>query len=124
MRVSSEFKEIFCKDHKVPIKIFAEPYFSERVKLLDPFYGTTKKWEVFAGELEKYHNREEYYEERNRVKESAITDIKNSTAYQKFNTENVDYGISRNLSDNTFFIQGMMEEHSLVLTLLKQIFLC
>lgn len=89
MEISSKAKERFCKDCNIPIKLFQEPYFSERIKLFDTFYGTMSKWELFVSELEKYNCEQDYFEEYNRVKDLAISSIKGTEAYLKFNEEDM-----------------------------------
>lgn len=89
MEVSMRAKERFCKDCNIPIKLFQEPYFTDRLKLFDKFYGTIEKWNTFLGELQKYHCEQDYFEEYNRVKDTAILNIKNSEAYQRFNEEDM-----------------------------------
>lgn len=95
MEVSLKAKERFCKDCNIPIRLFQEPYFTDRLKLYDRFYGTLEKWDVFLGELKKYNCEQEYFEEYNRVKDAAIEDIKNTEAYREFNTEDMNtYSVS------------------------------
>lgn len=95
MEVSLKAKERFCKDCNIPIRLFQEPYFTDRLKLYDRFYGTLEKWDVFLGELEKYNCEQDYFEEYNRVKDAAIEDIKNTEAYREFNTEDMNtYSVS------------------------------
>lgn len=89
MEVSSKAKERFCKDCNIPLRLFQEPYFADRLKLYDRFYGTLSKWDLFVKELEKYHCEQDYFEEYNRVKDSVITNIKNSEGYQQFNNEDM-----------------------------------
>lgn len=89
MKVSTRAKERFCKDCNIPIRIFQEPYFTDRLTLYDKFYGTLEKWNIFLNELGKYHCEQDYFEEYNRVKDAAILDIKNTKAYQKFNEEDM-----------------------------------
>ena len=89
MEVSTRAKERFCKDCNIPIRIFQEPYFTDRLKLYDRFYRTLEKWDMFLNELQKYHCEQDYFEEYNRVKDAAILDIKNTEAYQKFNEEDM-----------------------------------
>ena len=48
MEVSMKAKERFCKDCNIPIKIFQEPYFTDRLKLYNPFYNTLKRWDRFV----------------------------------------------------------------------------
>lgn len=105
MEVSIKAKERFCKDCNIPIKIFQEPYFTDRLKLYDKFYGTLKKWEVFLNELQKYHCEQDYFEEYNRVKDAAILDIKNSVEYQRFNVEDMNkYSVThKNLPNKDIF---------------------
>lgn len=81
---SIQLRERFCKDCNIPLKLYQSPYFEERLKLYDPFYGTMEKWDIFLKELEKYKCEQDYFEDYNRIKEAAITSIKNTAAYQKF----------------------------------------
>lgn len=89
MEVSTRAKERFCKDCNIPIRIFQEPYFTDRLALYDRFYGTLEKWDIFLSELSKYNCEQDYFEEYNRVKDAAILDIKNTEAYKKFNEEDM-----------------------------------
>ena len=105
MKISTRAKERFCKDCNIPIRIFQEPYFTDRLTLYDKFYGTLKKWDIFLNELSKYHCEQEYFEEYNRVKDAAILDIKNTEAYQKFNEEDMNkYAVThKNLPNKDIF---------------------
>lgn len=89
MEVSVVAKQRFCKDCNIPLRIFQEPYFSDRIKLYDKFYGTNEKWNLFVSELEKYHCEQDYFEEYNRIKDSAILSIKESSSYKRFNEEDM-----------------------------------
>lgn len=89
MEVSNRAKERFCKDCNIPIRLFQEPYFSDRIQLFDKFYGTIEKWDRFVNELQKYNSEQDYFEEYNRVKDAAITSIKESESYQRFNAEDM-----------------------------------
>lgn len=89
MEVSTRAKERFCKDCNIPIRLFQEPYFTDRLTLFDKFYGTLDKWNLFLEELQKYNCEQDYFEEYNRVKDSAILTIKESEAYQRFNADDM-----------------------------------
>ena len=89
MIISTKLRERFCKDCNIPIHIFQEPYFTDRLKLYDKFYGTLEKWDTFVKELENYHCEQDYFEEYNNVKDCAISSIKNSEAYQRFIEEDM-----------------------------------
>ena len=89
MTISKKMRERFCKDCNIPIKLFIEPYFTDRLNLFDKYYGSVDKWNLFLKELEKYNNQQDYFEEYNKVKDSAILNIKNSEAYQKLNSDDM-----------------------------------
>lgn len=85
MEIEVKVRERFCKNLDIPIKLYHEPYFSDRLKLFDPFYNTLSKWKNFTKELEKYTSMEDYFAEYDRVKEEAIASIKGTLGYEKFN---------------------------------------
>ena len=87
--ITPKLKERFCKDCNIPLKIYEEPYFTNRLELYDPFYQSIHKWNVFKSELKKYHCEQDYFEEYNCIKDQAINDIKNTDAYQRFNQEDM-----------------------------------
>lgn len=97
MNISGKAKERFCKDCNVQIRLFQEPYFSDRINLFDKFFGTVNKWNVFVEELNKYNYEQDYFEEYNKIKDAAIHDIKSSEAYIRFNSEDMNnYAIQHN----------------------------
>lgn len=87
--ITSKLKERFCKDCNIPLKIYEEPYFTDRLVLYDLFYQSIHKWNIFKSELKEYHCEQDYFEEYNRIKDQAINDIKNTDAYQRFNQEDM-----------------------------------
>lgn len=89
MEVSEKLKERFCKDCNIPLKLFKEPYFTDRLQLYDNYYNTLDKWNTFTRELEKYKCEQDYFEEYNRVKDTAINVIKDSDGYKRFNEEDM-----------------------------------
>ena len=89
MDISEKLKERFCKDCNIPLKLFKEPYFTDRLQLYDNYYNTLDKWNIFVKELDKYKCEQDYLEEYNRVKDAAIKDIKDSDGYKRFNVEDM-----------------------------------
>lgn len=89
MEITENLRKRFCRDCNIPIKIYREPYFSQRLKLYDKYFGTLEKWALFVSELEKYENEQDYNEEYNRVKDEAIESIKQSEGYLRFNSEDM-----------------------------------
>ena len=89
MELSPNIKERFCKDCNIPLKLFQEPYFTDRLKLYDSYYGTLQKWELFVKELTKYRCEQDYFEEYNRVKDTAIGEIQETDGYKRFTSEDM-----------------------------------
>lgn len=89
MVISNKLKQRFCKDCKIPISVYDEPYFSDRLELYDKFYNSKEKWNVFLSEVAKYDCDQGYFEEYNRVKEQAMSSIKESDAFKRFNNEDM-----------------------------------
>lgn len=89
MIISNKLKERFCKECNIPLRLFQELYFTDRLKLYDKYYNTLNKWDLFVEELQKYNCEQDYFEEYNRVKDAAINDIKKSDGFQRFNKEDM-----------------------------------
>lgn len=68
MEVSEKLKERFCKDCNIPLRLYKEPYFMDRLQLYDSYYNALDKWNIFVRELDKYKCEQDYLEEYNRVK--------------------------------------------------------
>ena len=95
--ITIKLKERFCKDCNIPIKLFHDPYFGLRLALFNSYYDTIRQWETFVESLEPYNNEQEYFEEYNRVKDKAISRIKDSEAYQGFNEEDMNqFAVQKN----------------------------
>ena len=77
-------KKRFCKDCNLPINLFDEPYFTQRLKALDVQFDCVKKFDTFCADLEKYDTEQEYFEYYNTVKDSVINMIKDNIEYMKF----------------------------------------
>lgn len=87
MKMTNKLKSRFVKDYKIPIRIFDEPYFSERLALFNIYYDSLNKYNQFVKMLESYNNEEDYFAEYNRIKDAAISFIKSTNAYIRFNEE-------------------------------------
>ena len=85
MKMTEKLKERFVRDCKIPIRLYAEPYFTERLALFDKYYNTLEKWKAFCKEVEKFPNEEEYFNMYNTTKESAMYFIKTSQGFDNFN---------------------------------------
>ena len=52
MKISNRLKARFCKECNVPIDIYEEPYFSERLELYNRILDIKPKWERFISSLD------------------------------------------------------------------------
>ncbi len=82
-----DLRKRFVKDQSIPINIFTEPYFMDRLNLLNN--GSVNIYDEFIWEVtDRFgNNSEEYFAYRNEVKDKAIDFIKASEAYKCLNTE-------------------------------------
>ena len=85
MKITESLKKRFVKDYKIPIKIFADPYFYRRICLLDFQYGCFELYSKFQNMLKSFNNEEEYFEYYTSVKESMMEYIKSTEGYKRFN---------------------------------------
>lgn len=80
-------KKRFCKDCNIPISVYDNPYFYQRLCALEPIYHGIERFKTFCDELAEYDNEQDYFEYYNAVKDKVITAIKENPAYQEFNSE-------------------------------------
>lgn len=82
---SVELKQRFCKDCNLPISVYDNPYFYQRVCALHPYFGCMDKFDDFCDELKRFENAQQYFGYYNQIKEAMINDIKTSDGYADFN---------------------------------------
>lgn len=80
----------FCKDAGIPINVFQEPYFSERLDTLDVIFQCKERFELFVRELSEYASEQDYFEYYNVLKDKVINDIRENPAFQRFNQETLE----------------------------------
>ena len=81
----------FCKDNNLPINVYEEPYFTQRLAILDEIFDCEFAFRTFVKELEAFENEQEYFEHYNAVKDAVITHIKSHPKFQEFNEMKTDY---------------------------------
>lgn len=90
--ISKKLKERFCKDHNIPIRIFEEPYFSERLQLFAKLKPSIiADYKGFNEELTKYANPQDYFEEYKKIQDEAISFIKSTPEFQSFNEADMNF---------------------------------
>lgn len=100
---SIALKKRFCKDCNLPIVIFDNPYFYERLQTIDILYGCVEKFDAFCVELQKYANDQDYFEYYNKVKDSVIDFIKAQGDYATF--VNADYSTESIVPKKSLYIE-------------------
>jgi hypothetical protein len=84
MNVTLALKERFCKDLQLPIKIFQEPYFTERLKLYDKHFHCMDKYEEFLKMLEDFEDEQAYFMAYNSLKETVIQHLSANEDFDYF----------------------------------------
>lgn len=103
MEFSEKLKERFCKDRNLPIKIFKEPFFTDRLTALNPFYDCIKDYDMFQMSF-KYDSEQDYFEHYNQVKDNAINAIKESEGFIRFNSCDMqEFSVSENLPSSDIY---------------------
>lgn len=85
---SIALKKRFCKDCNLPIVVFDNPYFYERLQTIDIMFNCVDKFEAFCAELQRFANEQDYFEYYNKVKNSIIDFIKAKDEYNTFINDN------------------------------------
>lgn len=88
--ITERLKERFCKDLNLSIKIFKEPYFTERLHLYDKQYNCIEKYENFVRLVEKCGGEQQYFNLYNKVKDDAIQYL-NNNEYMKYFSQEEDF---------------------------------
>lgn len=89
MELTTRLKKRFCKDTDLPINLYHEPYFTERIHLFNDLFDSVEKLETFKKDLSNFKNEEEYFEYYNKVKDNFINNLKAKKEYEEFLTCNM-----------------------------------
>ena len=85
--ITERLKERFCKDLNLPIKLFCEPYFTERLYLYDSQFECVDKYRAFTELVERCGGEQQYFEMYNKVKDDAINYLNDNPSMQYFAKE-------------------------------------
>lgn len=88
MIVTNSLKKRFCKDYCIPIKIYEEPYFTNRLKLLEPYYGSYTKYQNLLELASKIETEDDFFLISEQVKDDIVTSIRNTNGFKNFDKEN------------------------------------
>lgn len=88
--ITEKLKERFCKDLNLPIKIYQEPFFSERLYLYDKQYDCVQKYFAFTQLVNRCGGEQQYFELYNKIKDDAINYL-NQNEYMHFFAKEEDF---------------------------------
>ena len=83
---SEALKQRFCQDSGYDIRIYEEPYFSDRLALYDDQFKTLSKWNSFMLSLSDFNSEDDFFTAYDLAKINAIKYIIKSEAYNNFIT--------------------------------------
>jgi len=89
MEMTRKLKERFCKDMNIPISMFDEPYFTDRLKLYDKQFETLKKYSKFMKLLEGFDSEQDYFGYYNKLKDEIINYLGESEGMNRFKEEDM-----------------------------------
>lgn len=97
--LTESLKKRFCKDQNLPIKVYSEPIFTERLKLFDAY----EKYLEFCSMFRIRFNSDEqaYLAYYNDLKDRIINYIKESEAFQSLNKADMYKEFPIEISNNT-----------------------
>lgn len=87
---SISLKKRFCKDNNLSIAVYDNPYFYQRLEIINHVIPCVDKFERFCKELEKFECEQDYFEYYNSVKDNTINYLKENASFISFNTRAVD----------------------------------
>lgn len=94
MEITNQLKKRICKDFKLPINVFSEPYFEYFTDLYDSHYKVREKIDWAESVLRSCKTQEDFFG----MSESIATNIKNliksTDAYEKFNSADLSKSFS------------------------------
>jgi len=82
--MTSSLKKRFVKDHKLPIAIFKEPYFSYYLDIYEDLFKSQTLYNEFVSVVLKFGGESGFFEESKRIQNEIISDIGETHAYLDF----------------------------------------
>ena len=122
MKITPVLRERFCKDLQLPIKIFTDPYFMERLELYDKHFDCLNKYNNFIEMLEGFEDEQSYFEAYNALKESVIQYLLAKPEFVFFSQEEdmSKFTIpNRSLPKNSIYKQTLINKHFVSFDLCK-----
>lgn len=106
MELTSNLKKRFCKDFKLPITIFQEPYFTYFKELYEPLYAIEQKLAWLEKAIERAGGAEPFFAAGYKISENIKSRISNTEAYKNFNNidMNKEYLLKEEVKQQNIYI--------------------
>lgn len=106
MEITNTLKKRFCKDYCIPIKLYEEPFFSDRIQIFEPFYGSHTKYKNLISVANKIDNEDDFFEWAERIKNDIVDKVKATEGYKKFSKEKIESfaPINTDIKDNVVYV--------------------
>ena len=82
---ASGFNKNFIRDLKLPIAVNKEPYFSHFLNLINPYYDSINKYNIFVDSFDK-NGQEKFFENNKAITNGLLDYLKNKPEYFEFNS--------------------------------------
>lgn len=102
---SLELKRRFVKDNNLPITVYHEPYFTERLHIIDRLFNCVEKFDLFCDELKEFNDEQDYFAHYNAVKDAAIEHIKSKEEFKVFTDDNSFIRIKNEYPKNNLYTE-------------------
>lgn len=126
MDTPKEIRRRFCKDFKLPIHLFGDPYYSYFVNLYDKEYGISEKTKWLLEAVSVSGGSSEFFEFGERVSESVKKIIESTQAYAEFNAVDMErkYPLSGKVKQQNIYIEPNVGKMLISIDLKKANFNC
>lgn len=81
---ASDFNKNFIKDLKLPVAVDKSPYFEYYLELINPYYNSIQKYEIFKRDFESF-GRESFFENNKKLVQNVLNVISSSDEYRLIN---------------------------------------
>lgn len=112
MEVSNSMRLKFIKDFNLPIKIVKEDLFDYYINLLDKYYGSIAKYNLFKEYVGSKSSEEDFFKESADLKERMILSIHANNFLSKFNSfdyKKYEFRVEDIKNERTYIEQNMGE---------------
>jgi len=102
MIMTEKLKKRFVKDVGLPLNVFDDDVFFDRLELFEPVYGAKTKWDEFLKDLSKFETEGKFFEEVNRTQDAAIEYLKSINMLNDADMSNFSFPVIKGISESPY----------------------